>query len=142
MSLQPNAARVRAKERSETQRHAARLASDPDLKELVADAAKVEQLRKNKSQSLNLAARRAERDSLDAERLGLINARRAAHGQEPYKSLEDVKPDEQPDPNLSEAARIAVELGESRATASGASAAAAAPPAHGTTKPLRRLQKR
>jgi carboxyl-terminal processing protease len=91
--------------------HEARMVSDPDLKELVADATSVEAMRKEKSVSLNLEARRLERDRLEAERLARINGRRAAHGEEPLKTLEDLKPDEQPDANLTEASRIVVQLG-------------------------------
>ena len=90
--------------------HNVRMASDPDLKELLAEAASVEELRKEKSISLNLDARRIERDRLDAERLSRINARRSAHGEEPLKTLEDLKPDEQPDANLTEASKVVVEL--------------------------------
>ena len=90
--------------------HNVRMASDPDLKELLAEAASVEEVRKEKSISLNLDARRIERDRLDAERLSRINARRSAHGEEPLKTLEDLKPDEQPDANLTEASKVVVEL--------------------------------
>ncbi len=92
--------------------HEARMGSDPDLQELVAEVASVEELRKEKSVALKLETRRIERDHLDAERLGRVNLRRAAHGQEPVKTLEELKPDEQPDANLAEASRIVVELGQ------------------------------
>jgi carboxyl-terminal processing protease len=95
-----------------TKHHDERMTSDPDLQELKAETAAVEALRKEKSVSLNLDVRRTERDRDDAHRLELINTRRAAHGDAPLKSLEDIKPDEQPDANLAEAGRIVVELGQ------------------------------
>jgi carboxyl-terminal processing protease len=113
------------------QRHAARMTSDPDLKELIAEAASVEELRKEKSISLSLAKRRVERDRLESERLARLNVRRAAHGEEPVKSLEDLKPDEQPDANLAEASRIVVELGQAmQSTPAAATVSPSAAPAH------------
>ena len=40
-----------------------------------------------------------------------INARRAAHGEQALKSLEELKADEEPDANLGESAEILVDLG-------------------------------
>ena len=93
--------------------HAARMATDPDLKALLGDAEAVEKLRVEKTVSLNLKARKAEREELDTERLARINARRAAHGQPALKSLEDLKADDEPDANLGEASEILVDLGQS-----------------------------
>jgi carboxyl-terminal processing protease len=92
--------------------HTARMATDPDLKALLGDAEAVEKLRVEKTVSLNLKTRKAEREELDAERLARINARRAAHGQPALKSLEDLKADDEPDANLGEASEILVDLGQ------------------------------
>ena len=90
--------------------HDARMKSDPDLKALQGDAAAVDKLRTEKSTSLNLIVRKAERERLDAERLARINTRRAAHGEPAMKSLEDLKPDAEPDANLDETAEIVADL--------------------------------
>jgi carboxyl-terminal processing protease len=105
--------------------HDERMATDPDLQEVKAEADVVEALRQEKSVSLNLEARRTERDREDSQRLTLINTRRAAHGEAPLKSLEEIKPDEQPDANLAEAGRIVVELGQELVAATHAPATTA-----------------
>jgi carboxyl-terminal processing protease len=97
-------------------RHDERMASDPDLKALVGDAQSFEKLRSEKTVSLNLAKRKAERERLDAERLARINTRRAADGQPALKSLEEVDPEKEPDANLHEAANIVADLLTVRAT--------------------------
>ena len=90
--------------------HDLRMKSDPDLRAFEGDAAAVDKLRAEKTTSLNLAVRKAERTRLDAERLDRINARRSAHGDAPLKSLEDVNPDNEPDANLDESAEIVADL--------------------------------
>jgi carboxyl-terminal processing protease len=90
--------------------HEQRLATNPDLKELADDATAFAQIRGQKTVSLRLATRSREREAQDMDRLGRINARRAAHGQPPLASLEELKPDEEPDANLAEAAEIVVDL--------------------------------
>ena len=93
-----------------TRNHEARMKSDPDLRALASEAAAFDALRGEKSTSLNLIARKAERERLDAERLGRLNVRRAAHGEAPLKSLEDVVPTQEPDANAAESAEIVVDL--------------------------------
>jgi carboxyl-terminal processing protease len=90
--------------------HAQRMQTDPDLHALVGDAEAVEKMRQSKTVSLNLAARKAERERTDADRLVRINTRRAAHSEPPLKSLEDLKPDDEPDANLEETAQIVTDL--------------------------------
>jgi carboxyl-terminal processing protease len=90
--------------------HERRMQTDPDLKALIGDAQAVEQLRLEKTVSLNLKARKAEREHLDAERLGRVNARRAAHGETALKSLEELKAEDEPDANLDETAEIVTDL--------------------------------
>ncbi len=86
--------------------HTARLASDPDLKALQGDLAAIAELRKEKSVSLNLAKRKAERDRLEADRLARENFRRAAHGEPALKDNEALAAAEAPDTVLAEAVRI------------------------------------
>ncbi len=90
--------------------HAKRIATDPDMRALVGEVAAFEALRADKTTSLRLATRKAERERDDAERLALVNTRRAAHGEEPLKSLEDLKAADEPDPDLAEAAEIVIDL--------------------------------
>ena len=90
--------------------HAQRMQNDPDLKALAGDAAAIEQLRLEKTVSLNLAARKAERERLDAERLARLNTRRAAHSESALKTLEELKPEQEPDANLEESAQIVTDL--------------------------------
>jgi carboxyl-terminal processing protease len=91
-------------------RHEERMSSDADLRALLGDVQSFEKLRADKTVSLNLAKRKAERERLDAERLARINARRAADGQPALKSLEEVDPENEPDANLREAAQITADL--------------------------------
>ena len=72
-----------------TKEEDARNQKDADYKWLVSDIGALEQLRKQKSLSLNLADRRAERTQQDAERLARENARRVAQGKAPLKALDE-----------------------------------------------------
>jgi carboxyl-terminal processing protease len=90
--------------------HEERMKTDPDLKALAGDATAIDKLRSEKAISLNLAVRKSERERLDAERLQRINTRRAAHGEAPLKSLEDLNPEQEPDANLEESAQIVADL--------------------------------
>ncbi len=62
---------------------------DADYQWLVGDIGALEQLRKQKSLSLNLAERKAERTRQDAERLARENQRRVAQGKAPLKALDE-----------------------------------------------------
>jgi carboxyl-terminal processing protease len=90
--------------------HEQRLNNNPDLKELAEDAAAYAQIRGQKTVSLRLTTREHERELQDSERLARINTRRAAHQQPALASLEELKPDEEPDANLAETAEIVVDL--------------------------------
>jgi carboxyl-terminal processing protease len=90
--------------------HAARMRTDPDLVALEGDVQAVEQVRAEKTVSLNFAKRRAERERLDQERLARINTRRAAHGQPPVPSLEKLDVEQEPDANLGESGAILADL--------------------------------
>lgn len=71
----------------------ARGQKDADYRWLVADIAALDEVRKQKTLSLNLAERRTERTKLDADRLLRENQRRAAQGKAPLKTLTDTDPD-------------------------------------------------
>jgi carboxyl-terminal processing protease len=90
--------------------HDARVATDPNFQFAIAEIASMETMRSQKSVSLNLAKRKAERENRTQEQLARENARRAAVGKEPLKSLTDLKADELPDPILTEATQIAADL--------------------------------
>ena len=75
------------------QASAARNNTDADYTWLTADIAAMEGLRKQKSLSLNLVTRRAERTKLDEDRLARENQRRVAQGKQPLKALDDTETD-------------------------------------------------
>lgn len=83
---------------------------DPDLEYLVKDIAALNEIRKQKSVSLNLEARRAEMDALSQARLDRENHRRAALGLEPLESSEELDEAERPDILLQQAAEIVTDL--------------------------------
>jgi carboxyl-terminal processing protease len=70
---------------------AERAKADASFKWLVDSIAADEKLRARKSVSLNLAKRKAERDTLEAERLKRENARRTALGKPALAKLEDLE---------------------------------------------------
>jgi carboxyl-terminal processing protease len=90
--------------------HDQRLRSDPDLVALEGDVQAVESMRAEKTVSLNLVKRKAERERLDQERLARINARRAAHGEAALASLEKLDTEKEPDANLQETGAILADL--------------------------------
>jgi carboxyl-terminal processing protease len=63
---------------------------DPDYKWLVSDIAALDEVREQKSVSLNLKVRREERARIDKERLERENSRRAAKNLPPFKSVEEL----------------------------------------------------
>ena len=63
---------------------------DPDYRWLVSDIAALDEVREQKTVSLNLKARREERTRLDKERLERENSRRAAKNLPPFKSVEEL----------------------------------------------------
>jgi len=90
--------------------HEARVKADADFTALQGDLESVERLRSQKTISLNLEYRRAERQAMEQERLARENARRSARGLEPLGSPEELDAAEQPDAVLAEAAEIAADL--------------------------------
>ncbi len=90
--------------------HDARAVADPDFKATMADISAVEQMRNEKSVSLNLAKRKAERDQRMQDQLARENARRSARGETALKSASDIK--DVPDAILAEAAQITADLSQ------------------------------
>jgi hypothetical protein len=74
----------------------------------VAEYAALDQMRSEKSVSLNLKVRQAERESIRLEQLARENARRAARGEAAVKSVDEIK--DPPDAILDEAVQIAGDL--------------------------------
>ncbi len=89
--------------------HTARIEGDADFVALEADRAAIDRLRGQKSLSLNLESRRAEREAADVERLARENQRRKGRGLEPLASLEELDDATRPDAVLDEAAEIAAD---------------------------------
>ncbi len=90
--------------------HEERTADSADFKYLHDDIAALEAMRNQKTLSLNLKTREAERKRQEIERLARENAWRAAHNVPPAKSLEDIKDDAAAGIILDEAAQIAADL--------------------------------
>jgi len=89
---------------------AARQNRDPDYRWLVNDIAAIDALRQQKTISLNIEARRAERTRLEAERLARENARRAARAEQPLQAIADLDTSKQPDVILDQAAEVMVDM--------------------------------
>ena len=88
--------------------HDARVAGDADFRYAQAEIAAIESMRKEKSVSLNLEQRKADRERRTQEQLARENARRSAHGEAPLKSVDEIK--DPPDSILAEAAQITADL--------------------------------
>jgi len=100
-----------------TQDEGQRNQKDADYKWLVEDIAALDGLRKQKSLSLNLAERRAERSRMDGERLARENQRRVALGKPALKALDDTetddaaaKPEKGPDTVLDQTSQIMADI--------------------------------
>jgi carboxyl-terminal processing protease len=91
-------------------RHAERTAGSADFKYLSEDIAALDAIRGQKSVSLSLQQREAERKRLDAERLVRENTWRASHGVAALASLEALKEDAAAGILLDEATQIATDL--------------------------------
>ncbi|HEU4531027.1 MAG TPA: carboxy terminal-processing peptidase [Steroidobacteraceae bacterium] len=90
--------------------HDQRSVSDPDYRSLLGDVAAVDQLRQQKTVSLNLNERKAEREKLDRERLARENARRAARDLKPLATVEELDNGEAVDVILGEASEIVADM--------------------------------
>ena len=92
--------------------HNSRSKDDPDYQYLMAGIHDIEQVRAQKSVSLNIEVRRAERKDEINRRLDRENARRAALQLEPVATLEELEALEPPDVHLDQAAAIVTDLAQ------------------------------
>ena len=92
--------------------HEQRIANNPDFVALQADVEALEELRGQQEVSLNLVKRRAERDTVDADRLARENARRAARGLAQLADIGALDSAEAPDAVLDEAVEIAADAAQ------------------------------
>lgn len=83
-----------------------RAESDPDYRWLVSDIAAINEIRAQKTLSLNMKTRQAERALLEKERLGRENARRTARGEPQIKSIDELEKADPPDIVLDQAVEI------------------------------------
>ena len=90
--------------------HQERTANSADFRYLHDDIAALEAMRSQKTLSLNIKTREAERKRLESERLERENAWRAAHDVKPVKSAEEIKDDAAAGILLDEASQIAADL--------------------------------
>jgi carboxyl-terminal processing protease len=90
--------------------HEERAANSADFRYLRADIAALEAMRSQKTLSLSLKTREAERKRLENERLERENTWRAAHDVKPVKSAEEIKDDAAAGILLDEASQIAADL--------------------------------
>jgi carboxyl-terminal processing protease len=88
--------------------HDDRVAKDPNFQYAQAEIAAVEAMRAEKSVSLNLKQRQADRERRTQEQLARENARRTALGQPTIKSVDEIK--DPPDAILAEASQITADL--------------------------------
>ena len=90
--------------------HTDRTAGSADFKYLREDIAALDAMRSQKTLSLNLNTREAERKRTETDRLARENAWRAAHDVKPVASLEEIKDDATAGILLDEASQIAADL--------------------------------
>jgi len=90
--------------------HEERTAKSADFRYLHDDIAALDAMRSQKTLSLNIKTRDAERKRLESERLERENAWRASHDVKPVKSAEEIKDDAAAGILLDEASQIAADL--------------------------------
>ena len=90
--------------------HDARVSNDPNFQFAIKEIAAIEAMRSEKSVSLNLATRKAQREARTQEQLARENARRSALGEPVLESATEIK--DSPDAILAEAAQIAADLAQ------------------------------
>ncbi|MBM4213485.1 MAG: tail-specific protease [Gammaproteobacteria bacterium] len=88
----------------------ARRQRDPDYRWLVSDIAALNEMRKQKSLSLNLEKRKAERTRLENERLNRENSRRDARAETPLKAIGELDGSKFPDVVLDQSAEVMVDM--------------------------------
>ena len=79
---------------------------DPDVRYLIGDIQASAEIRSQKSVSLNLNSRKAEREREQKDQLVRENVRRAAEGLPAAESLDKIKPEEIPDVLLKQASQV------------------------------------
>jgi carboxyl-terminal processing protease len=102
-NAQPNVAVLATEEK-------ARADKDPDYRWLVADLAANDAVRKQTSLSLNLQARKAEREKMEKDRLARENARRAAQNLPALKTSEELADAKFPDTVLDQATEVMTDM--------------------------------
>jgi carboxyl-terminal processing protease len=100
-----------------TASHAERSKADPNFQYQVDMIRAAEEVRSQKTISLNINTRRAERQADLDRRLERENARRTALGLDPVETLDDIETEELPDVLLDQAAGIAADLATMRQVA-------------------------
>lgn len=105
--------------------HNERIATDANFQNLLQNISAYDSLRKQKTISLNLKQRQAERQQQDQDRLTRENARRTQLGLKTVAKLEEVEKEEGPDALLAEAAEITADLEQWWQTGSGSKAVVA-----------------
>jgi carboxyl-terminal processing protease len=90
--------------------HEERTAGSPDFKYLREDITALDAVRNQKTVSLNIKTREAERKRQESDRLARENTLREARGEQPYKSLEEIKDDAAAGIILDESTQIAADL--------------------------------
>jgi len=90
--------------------HQERTANSADFRYLHDDIAALDAMRSQKTLSLNIKTREAERKRQETQRLERENAWRAAHDAKPAKALDEIKDDAAAGILLDEAAQIAADL--------------------------------
>ena len=89
-----------------TKTHEDRVAEDPDFRYLVGRVEAQDAQREKTSVSLNIEARRQEREELRQAQLDRENKRRVAQGLDPIENMEEFEASERPDIQLNEAASV------------------------------------
>ena len=95
----------------------ARQDRDADYRWLVEDIDALDRQRSQKSLSLNIEERRAERTRLEVERLARENTRRAARAEPPLATINDIDGTKLPDVQLDQAAEVMADILEKGAAA-------------------------
>ena len=98
-----------------TQSHDQRIAADIDYRTLLGDIAAVQEIRSQKTVSLNLKTRQLAHETQDKSRLQRENQRRVTHGLKPVDSLDQLKDGDLPDAVLDEAAQITADWAQDSA---------------------------
>jgi carboxyl-terminal processing protease len=90
--------------------HDARVTDDANFQFAVSEIAAIDRMRSEKSVSLNLAKRKAEREARTQEQLARENERRKSLGEPELKAATEIK--DAPDAILAEAAQVAADLSQ------------------------------